>query len=77
MNDPIELFRHEQIGHTSPVGNIKFDKPEAGMGQQAVQAVLFEGNVVVVVQVVQPDHFIAARQQPQRSGHADEAGGPR
>ena len=47
------------------------------MGQQAVQAVLFEGNVVVVVQVVQPDHFIAARQQPQRSGHADEAGGPR
>ena len=39
------------------------------------QAVFLERDFVIVVQVVEADDFVAARQQAQGSGHADEAGG--
>jgi hypothetical protein len=74
VDDTLELLFCEQRSHALAVGDIELDEAETCVRLQSRQAVELELDVVVVVEVVQADHFVTAREQAQRRGHADEAG---
>src|SRR6266480_5056104 len=63
MNDAIGWFALEDIFHSSPVGNVDLDEAETIVLGQPRQSRLLQGNVVVVVEVVQPQNIVTAREQ--------------
>ena len=64
----------EQGGHARAVGEIEGVVAIARFGQQAVEPRLFQGRVVIVVEVVDADHRLPAGQQAAGGVEADEAG---
>ena len=66
-------FEHRR--HRRRVGQVDAVEFEVLVGPQSRQARLFQGRVVVVVEVVDPDHPMALGQQALADMHADEAGG--
>ena len=74
VHDGIEPALREQPGHALAVGDVGFFEFETGEGTQARQPRFFQADVVIVVEVVQPDDAVAAFQQPQRKGRTDETG---
>jgi hypothetical protein len=75
IDDPLRPLGGEQGGDAVAVGDVEPGKPEARIGRQARQARFLQRHVVVVVEVVDPDHFVAARQQTLADMHADKSGG--
>mmetsp|Transcript_59449 Transcript_59449/g.140639 ORF Transcript_59449/g.140639 Transcript_59449/m.140639 type:complete len:306 (+) Transcript_59449:1652-2569(+) len=75
VHHPVEALFGKQLGHALAVGHVHLHEAEARLAVQARQAVLLELGAVVVVEVVQAHHFVAARQQDLADMHADEAGG--
>ena len=75
VHDDIELVFAEQLGDTIAVGDVEFVKVEVGIFRDARKACLFQGDGVVVVQVVDAVNRAAAFQQAQCQGRADETGG--
>ena len=73
MYDPIGRFALEHVVDSCPVGNVDLDEAEAVALSQPRQSRLLQGNVVVVVEVVQPQNIVAAREQPLRDMHPDES----
>src|SRR6266480_4622485 len=73
MNDAIGRFALEDIFHSSLVGNVDLDEAETVALNQPLQSRLLQGNVVVVVEVVQPPNTVAAREQSLRDMHPDES----
>ena len=73
MHHGIETALREQPGDAFPVDDVDFFKFETGVGAQARQPRLFQTDVVIVVEVVNADDAVAARQQPQRKGRTNEA----
>src|SRR3546814_19523460 len=74
MHDPVDpaaLERFRQRGH---VGEIQMDEIErARMAALDLgKAGLLQGNRVISVEVIDPDHLFAPFQQPQRRMEADE-----
>jgi hypothetical protein len=51
------------------------DSLKARIGRQARQPRLLEGDIVVVVEIVNADDFVAAREQALADMHADKPGG--
>ena len=74
MHDAVELVHCKQRGHAGTVGHVELDEIKAGLGRQTRQPVMLERRVVIVVQIIQADHLIAACQQQLADMHADEAG---
>ena len=74
MDDAIKLFSCKQLLHAGAVCHVHFHEAEVAVRRQARQPPLFQRDIVVVVQVVQPHQFVPARQQSERGGHADKAG---
>jgi hypothetical protein len=75
VNDPVKLFGRKQVGHAGPVAHVELDEPEFWVRQQPVEPALLERHRIIIVQVVQPHHLVAACQQFECSRHADETGG--
>lgn len=75
MNNAIEFFVRKQRCHRGCISHIKANKAESGTAREACQARLLETDIVVVVEIVQPDDFVATRQQALGDMHADETGG--
>ena len=75
VDHAVEATGLEELRHARTVGHVELDEAEALVRRQPRQPGLLEADVVVVVEVVEADDLIAARQQAQRGGHADEAGG--
>lgn len=75
VDDLVEFLFGEQFFHPGAVSHIEFYKAEAGQDGQALEPVFLERHFVVIVEIVEANDLIAARQQAQRSGHADKAGG--
>src|SRR5438552_9883158 len=73
MNDAIRWFALEDIFHSFPVGNVDLNEVETVVLGEPRQSCLLQGNVVVVVEVVQPENIVAAREQPLRDMHPDES----
>jgi hypothetical protein len=79
MDHPLKRRLEGRI-HRRPVGEIGAQEAprRPGLRRDAVelgQPRLLEGHVVIIVDVVEAGHRIAARQQPRRDMEADEAGG--
>ena len=90
--DRVEFFLCKQAPHPCPVGQVQLDKAVvfvAGAPDHVARGNLFPGNagfgqagilevdVVVGVDVVQADDFVAAGKQAFGEVEADEAGGSR
>ena len=75
MHHVREAFGRKQCVQRRMVGHIGLHKPKTRQRQQLRQPRLLERRVVVVVQVVQAQHFIAARNEQLGHMHADKAGG--
>src|SRR6266480_8087728 len=73
MYDPIWRFALEHFFDSCPVGNVGLDEAETLVPGQPRQSRLLQGNVVVVVEVVQAQNIVAAREQPLRDMHPDES----
>ena len=74
VNHALELLAREQLRHPRPVGEIQLDEAEVRPLPQLREPRLLQRDVVVVVEVVEPDDFVAALQQELRGVEADEAG---
>ena len=73
MNDSVQPLALEELSHTPPVGNVDLDETESTVRRKPRQPRLFQGNVVVVVEVVQAKNVVAARKEPLRDMHPDES----
>src|SRR6266550_4106854 len=73
MHDSWKFLSREQLRHRRIVGEIDLHEAERGLLLELGEPRLFERDVVVLVEVVQPDDLIALRQQALRRMKADEA----
>ena len=64
----VEFLGGEQRFHAGAISDIQFDEAELRVCSQPLQAGFLELDVVIVVQVVEADHLVAARQQAQPGG---------
>jgi hypothetical protein len=74
VDHPVETLLQRTALHGRPVGNVDLHEAEVLVRLQARQPVALELHVVVVVQVVESDNGVAAGQQAQGRGAADETG---
>ena len=75
MHHPVEGLPGKEPRDPLAVGQIQFLEAETRVVEELVQAGLFEGDIVVVVQVVEPDHAIPPREQSRGRVKTDEPGG--
>jgi hypothetical protein len=77
MHDPIDpaSFR-EQLGDSLAIGDIEAPKGEAGPALEPGQPIFLQGDLVVVVQVVDADNGFAAAEERLGNVIADKAGDP-
>ncbi len=74
VDDTVEALVGKQPTHRVAVGNVNLVEREVGV-IQLLQSRELEVDVVILVQVVETDDGVAAREQALRDVHADEAGG--
>ena len=77
MYDRAELVAVEKLLHGLPIGDIELVESKAALSLENGESRRLELRIVVVVEIVDPDHLIAAREQRLRRVKADEARGPR
>ena len=75
VDDAAGRVLREQGGHAVAVRQIQRVVDIARMRQQQVEPRLFQGRVIIVIEIVDADHGFAARQQTLGGMKADEAGG--
>ena len=73
MHHAVELLACKQLFHAGAVGHVELDEAEAFLRREARQTRLLESWIVVIVEIVETDDFVAARQQNLRYVAADEA----
>src|SRR5690348_11607003 len=74
MNDDVYLFVIEKDRLDAlPLGEVRAVEGEPRHGPQQLQPRLFQSNVVVVVEIVDADHTVAAFQQSPCDVRTDEA----
>ena len=66
VHDPLEALPGEQGGHRLLIGEVGVHKSEQALPGQEREARTLERRIVVVVEIVQPDHFVAAPEEPPR-----------
>jgi hypothetical protein len=76
VHDPVYALILEQRLHPRAVGQVKPGEAETVLCLQTRQARLFEADVVVVVQIVETQYFIAPGQQAGCNKVTDKAGCP-
>ena len=74
MNDALRLVAREQLSHRGAVSDVGADEFETFELPQNLQPGMLQRRIVVVVEVVDAGHVLAALQQPLRHVKADEAG---
>src|SRR5438128_11012754 len=65
----------DEAKHRVAIGNIKPGEPEAGIGVQPGKPSLLEGDIVIIVQIIDADDLLAAVQQRSANMETDKAGG--
>jgi hypothetical protein len=73
MDDPLGLVSAEQTGHSRRIRQVQLLEIEVGMGRELIQPRLLESDVVVRIQIVQADDFVAPRQKALGHVKADKA----
>jgi hypothetical protein len=74
MHHAVEPVLLEQRLHARAVRHIQLHELKARLAREPRQAVMLELGVVVVVQIVQAHHLVAAGEQDLADMHADKAG---
>lgn len=74
VHDCVEMLIREKRGQSLSVRHIEFLETESFVRAQAGKAPFLEADIIVVAEVIDPDDLIAAFEQPQGKGPADEAG---
>jgi hypothetical protein len=74
MDHPLRPLARHQRGQPSGVGHVETLEAEGGVAAELRDAIELEPRRVVVVDVVDAEHFVTARQQPLADMHADESG---
>ena len=74
MNDLRNRLRGKEPAHFHSVSQISFGEGELLEGFQLRQPRLLQSHVVVVVDVIEPDHPLTSLQQSGRGMKADESG---
>lgn len=74
VNDALGLLSSKDGHQACCVCHVGFDEAELLPGAQLLQPGFFEGGIVVVVEVVQANDFVAACQQYECCVHANKAG---
>ena len=75
VDDAVEFLGGEQVFYHDAVGNVAAHELEVWVGLELLQARQLEFGIVVVVEVVDADHFITPLEQDLGDMHADETGG--
>ncbi len=75
VDDALEVFLAEEFGHARGIGDVELDEAKARMVGQLLQARLLQADVVIVVEVVDADDLVAARQQALGNVHSYKSGG--
>ena len=74
MNDPCGTMSREELLHPGAIGDIQPHEAETRIGTQQIEPRLLQRRIVVVIEVVEPDHFVAALEELAGYVIADEAG---
>ena len=74
VHDLVELLARKQRVHAGAVGDVELHEAKGRVRGQPREPVALYLRVVIVVEIVQADHHVAAGQQNLRDMHADEAG---
>src|SRR5579863_5872333 len=75
MHDSWKLLAGKEPSNALGIGEVEFLEPKGRLLLKPCEARLLECHIVILVEVVEADDLMAARQQPQRRVIADEAGG--
>jgi hypothetical protein len=73
VDDAVEALGGEQCAQYRAVGDVDLREAELRMRLELAEPRALERRVVVVVEVVDADHLVTARQQGRGDVHADEA----
>ena len=71
----VEMVTAKQLFHRRPVGQVRAGEAEPCMILDQREACLFQADIVVIVEVVQPHHLVAALQQFTGDVKSDKSGG--
>ena len=75
MYHAVEAFAREELGHSRAVGEIELLELECGLLLQDFEPRELQPHVVIIVEVIEPDDFLAPLQQLAGGVEADESGG--
>ena len=75
MHDPVDRASGEQGVDADSVAQRHADKLECVVRPEPRKTCLFQRRIVIRIQVVEPDHTIAAGEQSLGDMHPDETGG--
>jgi len=73
VNDALRPFARKEIRYPASVGDVELDEPESGVRREPREARLLQGNVVVVVEVIEAENVVAPREEPLGDVHSDES----
>jgi len=74
IDHAIEFFCGKQGFHGRPVGHVHANEAKAGLTGQLRQTRFLEFDIVVVVEIVDADHFIPPCKQTLRGMHTNKPG---
>lgn len=74
MDDALEIFFGKQFVQRNRVSHVHADEAEVGIGLQTLQARQLQLRVVVIIEVVDADHIVAAFQKNAGDVESDKAG---
>ena len=74
MDDAVRLFFGKDTGHRFLVLDRDTVKPEGGMVSNPRKARFFQGDIVIIIQIVDAHNLVSACQQAFNAMHADKPG---
>jgi hypothetical protein len=74
MDDSGELLAFEEVGDRGTVAEVESREAKSRFPEQPIEARLFEGRFVIIVEIVQADDLVAALQETHCGVIADESG---
>ena len=75
MDDPADAVRFDQFADQPGARDVAVDQPEVEIVDEPRDARLLERDVVIVGEIVEPEHAFAAREEPFGHSMADKARG--
>src|SRR5687767_3122390 len=72
MQYPMDAMACKNLGQSGRIRNIRSNKFEIALGLEVAYSRFFEGNIIVAVEIVDPDDCLPRIEQSRGAMHADE-----